>query len=200
MDITTRKVSKVVVLSKENRALWYLNQDVEMGPILLGEYADYEAYPDKSNLVFSTNVPIGRIPYLPSTFELFEEVSSSNVDRVNELRNDPNNADLTFSVIPNTGNFLVGKKIYYLRPDDYNYALYEEGEVVKGDILPLSIYHPDSKIFAVEPPMENYILNETTYKYEPDPNLEYDLHGDGKLYKWDTESEGWVPTWSPTAE
>ena len=171
-----------------------------MGPILIGEYSDYEAYPDKSNLIFSTNVPVGDVPYLPSTFELIEEVTSSNVDRVNELKNDPNNADLTFSIDPNNGNFLVGKKIYYFKPDDFNYVTYEEGEVVKGDILPLSIYHPDSKIFAIEPPMENYILNETTYKYEPNPDITYDLHGDGKLYRWDSESDGWIPTWGPTPE
>lgn len=51
-------------------------------------------------------------------------------------------------------------------------------------------YKYDESLNAFIPPRQNdnYILNTETFMWEPDPNLEYDLYGDGNKYKWEN---GW---------
>lgn len=58
-------------------------------------------------------------------------------------------------------------------------------------------YTLDTTLNAFIPPKPdpNYILNTTTYQWEPDPSLTYDLHSDGKLYRYDSQLSGWIPTW-----
>ena len=48
-------------------------------------------------------------------------------------------------------------------------------------------YKYDESLNAFIPPRQNdtYILNTETFEWEPDPNLEYDLYGDGNKYKWE---------------
>lgn len=60
-------------------------------------------------------------------------------------------------------------------------------------------YTYDSNLNAFIPPQPDptYILNTQTFEWEPDENLEYDLHGDGKLYRYSKEVNGWIPTWDP---
>ena len=57
----------------------------------------------------------------------------------------------------------------------------------------------DSNLNAFIPPQPDptYILNTQTFEWEPDENLKYDLHGDGKLYRYNRELKGWIPTWDP---
>lgn len=57
----------------------------------------------------------------------------------------------------------------------------------------------DSSLNAFIPPQPDptYILNTQTFEWEPDENLEYDLHDDGKLYRYNKELNGWTPTWDP---
>lgn len=65
---------------------------------------------------------------------------------------------------------------------------------------PASIgYTYDENLNAFIPPQTDptYILNTQTFEWEPDENLEYDLHGDGKLYRYNKELNGWTPTWDP---
>lgn len=52
-------------------------------------------------------------------------------------------------------------------------------------------YKFNESLNAFIPPRQNetYILNTETFNWEPDPNLEYDLYGDGIKYKWQS---GWV--------
>lgn len=47
--------------------------------------------------------------------------------------------------------------------------------------------------FVPPKPNETYILNEETLEWEPNPDIEYDLHNDGVLYKYIKESKGWKP-------
>ena len=58
-------------------------------------------------------------------------------------------------------------------------------------------YTLDTDLNAFIPPKldSTYILNTTTYQWEPDPLLTYDLHNDGKLYRYDLENICWIPTW-----
>ena len=57
-------------------------------------------------------------------------------------------------------------------------------------------YSLDADLNAFIPPKQDptYILNQTTWNWEPDPELEYDLHNDGKKYKYDAENLCWIPT------
>lgn len=58
-------------------------------------------------------------------------------------------------------------------------------------------YSLDADLNAFIPPKQDptYILNQTTWNWEPDPELEYDLHNDGKKYKYDATNLCWIPNW-----
>ena len=58
-------------------------------------------------------------------------------------------------------------------------------------------YILDTTLNAFIPPKPDatYILNTITYQWEPDLSLTYDLHNDGKLYRYDSENICWIPTW-----
>ena len=58
-------------------------------------------------------------------------------------------------------------------------------------------YDENLNAFIPPQPDPTYILNTQTFEWEPDENLEYDLHGDGKLYRYNKELTGWIPTWDP---
>jgi hypothetical protein len=60
-------------------------------------------------------------------------------------------------------------------------------------------YKYDADLNAFIPPCLNdtYILNTQTFEWEPDLELEYDLHGDGVMYKYVPELNGWKPAPTP---
>jgi hypothetical protein len=58
-----------------------------------------------------------------------------------------------------------------------------------------AIYDSNKNAFIRLCPVEGYILNESTFEWEPDPSITYDLHGDGKQYRYDVENLCWWPTW-----
>lgn len=69
---------------------------------------------------------------------------------------------------------------------------YDEG-IITNNFAAIGYYY-DSELNAFIPPKPNptYILNTEIYDWEPDPNIEYDLHGDGIMYKWN--GDGWILT------
>jgi hypothetical protein len=56
----------------------------------------------------------------------------------------------------------------------------------------------DLNAFIPSQPDPTYLLNTSTYLWEPDPSLEYDLHGDGKLYRYDPVEACWIPLFGPS--
>lgn len=58
-------------------------------------------------------------------------------------------------------------------------------------------YNADLNAFIPPRPDDTYILNTQTFEWEPDPELGYDLHGDGILYKYVPELKGWIPSPTP---
>lgn len=58
-----------------------------------------------------------------------------------------------------------------------------------------AIYDKNRNGFIKSCPVEGYILNESTLEWQPDPTITYDLHGDGKYYRYDVENNCWWPTW-----
>lgn len=86
------------------------------------------------------------------------------------------NPELTFAHFPN------------LTPIEY--SLDKSITNTKAEIA--YIFNKDLNCFLPEKPDDSYILNLNNYLWEPDPNLEYELHknvGDYTLYKWN--GEGW---------
>jgi hypothetical protein len=51
-------------------------------------------------------------------------------------------------------------------------------------------YNIQLNAFIPPKPNETYILNEDTFVWEPNQELEYELHGDGNIYKW--IRTGWI--------
>ena len=58
-------------------------------------------------------------------------------------------------------------------------------------------YTLDTTLNAFIPPKPDptYLLDQTNFTWNPDPSLTYDLHNDGKLYRYDSQLSGWIPTW-----
>ena len=58
-------------------------------------------------------------------------------------------------------------------------------------------YTLDETLNAFIPPKPDttYLLDQTSFTWNPDPSLTYDLHNDGKLYRYDPENICWIPAW-----
>jgi hypothetical protein len=83
-------------------------------------------------------------------------------------------------------------------PQFYRFLEYSEDTSITNN-QPIIGFTYDENLNAFIPPQPDptYILNTQTFEWEPDENLEYDLHGDGKLYRYNKELNGWTPTWDP---
>lgn len=81
---------------------------------------------------------------------------------------------------------------------DQNTIEYSEDTSITNNAAAIGhIYDSNLNAFIPPQPDPTYILNTQTFEWEPDENLEYDLHGDGKLYRYNKELNGWTPTWDP---
>ena len=60
-----------------------------------------------------------------------------------------------------------------------------------------STYIPDTNTFIPPHPIgvEGWIFDETLQEWHPDPSITYDLHDEGKHYRYDVENRVWHPTW-----
>jgi hypothetical protein len=78
--------------------------------------------------------------------------------------------------------------------DDYFVVEYSLDTSVTNNSASIG-YTYDENLNAFIPPQydSTYILNMQTFEWEPDKNLQYDLHGDGKLYRYDKEFNIWIP-------
>jgi hypothetical protein len=76
-------------------------------------------------------------------------------------------------------------------PEDHNLQEYSEDVSITNNLGSIG-YTYDLSLNAFIPPKpeETYILNTETYTWEPDVNMEYDLHKDGIMYKWN--GSGWI--------
>jgi hypothetical protein len=83
-------------------------------------------------------------------------------------------------------------------PQSHRFFEYSEDKSITNNQASIG-YTYDENLNAFVPPQPDstYILNTQTFEWEPDENLEYDLHGDGKLYRFNKELNGWTPTWGP---
>jgi hypothetical protein len=49
-------------------------------------------------------------------------------------------------------------------------------------------------------PDETYLFDFEENEWFPNPELDYDLHGDGKPYRYNSENKSWYPNWEPEPE
>lgn len=79
-----------------------------------------------------------------------------------------------------------------LNPED-SYTLQEYSLDNSITNTPGSVeYTYNEELNAFIPPQDDptYILNTETFEWEPNPNIDYDLNGDGIMYRWD--GENWI--------
>ena len=96
---------------------------------------------------------------------------------------------------------LTGNKIRTI-PENHTIVEYskDNSEITNNRAFIGYTYDINFNAFILPRPDPTYILNTQTFEWEPDENLDYDLHGDGKLYRYNKEANGWVPTWEPEEE
>jgi hypothetical protein len=203
MNINTRSVSKVFVLNKETNQ--FIDKFVAKPgmPLILGNYADYEASTDKENVEYRSTPE-----YFPSTREIIQTIAASDtsIQVANDMHNEQETTHL--SVFPGDvcHSYTVAKIIHYLMEDNYSYIVCEEDHAICGDSDSSGydiigyVYHEEYNAFIPPCPMEGYLLDESTFTWGPDPEKTYDLHGDGKHYRYDSENNCWWPTWNPEPE
>lgn len=86
---------------------------------------------------------------------------------------------------------------------DYPHSIIEysaDKSITKNQPMIGSSYNPELKAFIPPKPEETYILNFTTYNWEPDPNLEYII--DNTTCRWSSKQQMWVliENWSAEYE
>lgn len=94
----------------------------------------------------------------------------------------------TIDYIPTTDNIGISSSFSIITYNTSDSSVVNEPAI--GYIL-------DTTLNAFIPPKPDptYILNTITYQWEPDPSLTYDLHNDGKLYRYDSKNICWIPAW-----
>jgi hypothetical protein len=92
------------------------------------------------------------------------------------------------SLGPNEDISTVIENVYSSRYHGIEYS--EDKSVTNSQAFIGSTYNENLNAFIPKKPNPTYILNEDTYVWEPDPNLEYEINNDGIMYKWN--GNGWV--------
>jgi len=203
MNINTRSVSKVFVLNKETNELIDIFAASIGKPLILGNYADYVSATDKENVEYAPNPE-----YFPATREILQIIppSDTSVQTANAMHLEQEITHL--SVYPGeiSYSYVVAKVIHYLMEDNYSYLVCEENNTLEvehsysGHDIIGHIYNEELNAFVPPCPMDGFVLNQSTFTWEPDPEKTYDLHGDGKYYRYDFENACWWPTWDPEPE
>jgi len=84
------------------------------------------------------------------------------------------------------------EKLVKLNKEDFDVLEFgTENMPVNNPIIGWAYNNSQNKFFDPNSPVEGYILNETTLEWEPDSEKTYDLHGDGKYYRYDPENKIW---------
>jgi len=88
-------------------------------------------------------------------------------------------------------NYSPPEKLRDFSQNVENYSLLECGEgITNNEPLEDYFYNEDLNAFISPKPDPTYVLNNQSFEWEPDQQLEYNLHGDGVMYKWN--GSGWM--------
>lgn len=137
----------------------------------------------------------------------FFELNSNyqNIDYVDEIIGDPQeylseqfHNSQENSVVINRANMLIDENVVpppniLLSSYDKPYALKEyskDKSVTNNEAAIDYVYDQELNGFISPCEDDTYNLNFETFQWEPDLNIDYDLHGDGILHRWD--GENWI--------
>jgi len=81
------------------------------------------------------------------------------------------------------------------KTDQYTVIEFDEQNMPKNEPILGHTYNSTLNAFIPPCPMDEFVLNEETFEWQPDPSKTYDLHSDGKLYRYNIENSAWIPTW-----
>lgn len=76
-------------------------------------------------------------------------------------------------------------------PEEYKIMQFSEDNSITNNFASIGYtYDEELNAFIPPKPHPSYLLNTTSYEWEPNKELEYDIHGDGTKYKW--IEIGWI--------
>lgn len=187
MSIQSNKtVSKVVFFNKNSNIVNSVLLDV-----VVGLWNESQLNTDENVMAqYSTYIPV--------------EAGPGGVDAVNAALFDPIASEYN-SLVSETPQPMVGRemqnengemvKVQSYNTDYYDVIEYDGNNDPSGEPSVGYTYDSERNAFIPPCPVEGYILNETSLQWEPDPEVDYDLHGDGKTYRYNVETSSWYPTW-----
>lgn len=118
------------------------------------------------------------------------------------ISDDPSSVDSSYNYgddFIKISYFLDEESGQYYTSSSVNEDVYRvlEYDGLSENIQPGSTYIPDTNTFIPPHPegVEGWIFDETLQEWHPDPTITYDLHGDGKHYRYNLETRVWHPTW-----
>lgn len=98
------------------------------------------------------------------------------------------------SVLPFRDEDRLNLETYHFDKNLYSIIEYsEDGSVTNNRAELFYTYDSSLNAFVPEKPDPTYIINTETYEWEPDPNVEYDLHNDGCMHTYNPETKCWTP-------
>lgn len=81
--------------------------------------------------------------------------------------------------------------ILFSYPEEYSILEYSKDKSITNNEARIdNLYNPELNAFVSQKPDDTYLLNKDTFEWEPNPEIEYDIHNDGNLYKW--IRTGWI--------
>jgi hypothetical protein len=186
MSIPSNKtVSKVVFFVKNTNIVHSVILDV-----VVGLWSETQAVFTEDMETFSTNVLIeaGEGHAEPIIQERIQSVVSS----YNELIQENPQPMIGVELLNENGETV---KVQSYNTNYYDIIEYDGNNDPSGDACVGYTYDSERNAFIPPCPTEGYVLNEITLQWEPDPEVDYDLHGDGKTYRYNVETSSWYPTW-----
>jgi hypothetical protein len=128
-----------------------------------------------------------------SNAEISTEVSDLMVEYITEV--EKNLGSTEEEIQQKIENYLsqTSETPKYIQTQEPNLLEYSLDNSITNNIAEIGYtYNKELNAFIPPKPDETYILNYETFIWEPDLELSYDLHGDGVLYKYNKELNGWT--------
>ena len=122
----------------------------------------------------------------PKNPEPIDILGSEGSEGNNNVIIDPSSTPVQIKYTPKPEDLLQSY------PEDYKLQEYSQDKSITNNVAIIGYtYYKSLDAFIPPQPDLSYNLNFETFEWEPNPNLEYDLHGDGIMYKWN--GSGWIP-------
>lgn len=178
-----RTISKVVFLSKDSNIVHSVMLDVVVGVWNETQITSTEddMAPFSLPTVEEGEEHLARLQELQSISSGYNELTQENPQPMVGVEVQNENGETV--------------KVQSYNTNYYDVIEYDGNNDPLGDACVGYTYDSGRNAFIPPCPTEGYVLNETTLQWQPDPEVDYDLHGDGKTYRYNVETSSWYPTW-----